>query len=239
VPQPLRRSQRQRAAAEVDTRPHHHCEMVVVARECEKRSFGRVGESKSAAVRVPGDLARASARNLVARGIRLMSRTRHCGHLEFPSLAVDPLPPSVRRYYSLPEWSTRCHGGVKSSRVHQHVRAGRANTRERCVRPRAVALTGFPIRSEPMNRNSEPAPHRPPRHRRAAREAAGLSQRALAFPGCSPAYISRIEAGARVPRPRVLRRLAQRLEVSESFLAHGEEDTGDEHVLLDAEVAAA
>ena len=31
-----------------------------------------------------------------------------------------------------------------------------------------------------------------------AREAAGLSQRELAFPGCSAAYISRIERGERV-----------------------------------------
>ena len=33
----------------------------------------------------------------------------------------------------------------------------------------------------------------------AAREAAGISQRDLAFPGCSAAYISRIERGERVP----------------------------------------
>src|SRR5688572_33438003 len=32
---------------------------------------------------------------------------------------------------------------------------------------------------------------------RDAREAAGLSQRQLSFQGCSPAYISRIEAGDR------------------------------------------
>jgi predicted transcriptional regulator len=32
-----------------------------------------------------------------------------------------------------------------------------------------------------------------------ARDRSGLSQRQLAFPGCTAAYISRIEAGARVP----------------------------------------
>ena len=34
---------------------------------------------------------------------------------------------------------------------------------------------------------------------REAREAAGLSQRDLSFSGCSAAYISRIEAGTRIP----------------------------------------
>ena len=38
-----------------------------------------------------------------------------------------------------------------------------------------------------------------------AREAAGLSQRELAFPGCSAAYISRIERGERVPSLQVMR----------------------------------
>ena len=36
-----------------------------------------------------------------------------------------------------------------------------------------------------------------------ARVAAGLSQRELAFPGCSAAYISRIERGVRGLKPRV------------------------------------
>src|SRR5437016_8504746 len=54
-----------------------------------------------------------------------------------------------------------------------------------------------------------------------ARDRAGLSQRRLAFPGCSPAYISRIEAGTRIASPRILRELACRLEVSEDYLATG------------------
>lgn len=56
---------------------------------------------------------------------------------------------------------------------------------------------------------------------RAAREQAGLSQRALAFPGCSAAYLSRIEAGERVPSLQVLRELARRLGVREEYLATG------------------
>lgn len=55
----------------------------------------------------------------------------------------------------------------------------------------------------------------------AAREAAGISQRDLAFPGCSAAYISRIERGERVPSLQVMRELARRIGISESVLAYG------------------
>jgi tetratricopeptide (TPR) repeat protein len=48
-----------------------------------------------------------------------------------------------------------------------------------------------------------------------------LSQRRLAFPGCSPAYISRLEAGQRIASPRILHDLARRLGVSEEYLATG------------------
>lgn len=54
-----------------------------------------------------------------------------------------------------------------------------------------------------------------------AREAAGLSQRQLAFPGCSAAYISRLEAGQRVASLQLLRKIAARLGTDEEFLATG------------------
>ena len=57
----------------------------------------------------------------------------------------------------------------------------------------------------------------------AAREAAGISQRELAFPGCSAAYISRIERGERIPSLQVMRELARRIGISESTLAYGRE----------------
>ena len=57
----------------------------------------------------------------------------------------------------------------------------------------------------------------------AAREAAGLSQRELSFPGCSSAYISRIERGERVPSLQVMREIARRTGVSEQMLAFGRE----------------
>ena len=60
----------------------------------------------------------------------------------------------------------------------------------------------------------------------AAREAAGLSQRELSFPGCSSAYISRIERGERVPSLQVMREIARRTGVSEQMLAFGREDGG-------------
>ena len=59
------------------------------------------------------------------------------------------------------------------------------------------------------------------RRLRSAREAAGLSQRALSFPGCTAAYISRIEAGERLPSLQLLREFAHRLGVTEEFLAFG------------------
>jgi tetratricopeptide (TPR) repeat protein len=61
------------------------------------------------------------------------------------------------------------------------------------------------------------------RRLREAREGAGLSQRGIAFPGCSPAYISRIENAARVPSLQVIRELARRVGVSESYLAWGQD----------------
>ena len=60
-----------------------------------------------------------------------------------------------------------------------------------------------------------------------AREAAGLSQRELAFPGCSSAYISRIERGERIPSLQVMRELARRAGVSEQALAFGRETRDD------------
>jgi tetratricopeptide (TPR) repeat protein len=71
---------------------------------------------------------------------------------------------------------------------------------------------------------------------RAARERAGMSQRGLAFPGCSAAYISRIEAGERVASPQVLNELAQRLRVNYAYLI-GASDVLAASVLDDAEIA--
>ena len=49
----------------------------------------------------------------------------------------------------------------------------------------------------------------------------GLSQRDLSSPGVSYAYISRIEAGARTPSVKALRKLAQKLRVSVEYLETG------------------
>ena len=71
-----------------------------------------------------------------------------------------------------------------------------------------------------------------------ARLAAGLSQRQLSFPGCSAAYISRLEAGDRVPSLQLIRKLGLKLNADEEYLA-----TGIERVeqappeLVEAEVA--
>ena len=70
-----------------------------------------------------------------------------------------------------------------------------------------------------------------------ARLAAGLSQRQLSFPGCSAAYISRLEAGDRVPSLQLLRKLAAKLNADEQFLATGVEQVRLEPPeLVEAEV---
>src|SRR5215471_20302690 len=51
----------------------------------------------------------------------------------------------------------------------------------------------------------------------------GLSQRELAAPGVSYAYISRIEAGTRQPSVKALRRLATKLGVTAEYLETGSE----------------
>ena len=51
----------------------------------------------------------------------------------------------------------------------------------------------------------------------------GLSQRELAAPGISYAYISRIEAGTRNPSVKALRKLAEKLGVGVDYLESGRE----------------
>jgi tetratricopeptide (TPR) repeat protein len=76
------------------------------------------------------------------------------------------------------------------------------------------------------------------RRLREARERAGLSQRQLSFPGCSPAYISRIEAGDRIPSLQLLREMGRRLGVTEDYLATGHERAlVEEDELVAADVA--
>jgi tetratricopeptide (TPR) repeat protein len=71
-----------------------------------------------------------------------------------------------------------------------------------------------------------------------ARGRAGMSQRQLAFPGCTAAYISRIEAGARVPSLQMINQLAERLGVAPQWLATGVEPPPVERPeLIEAEVA--
>jgi tetratricopeptide (TPR) repeat protein len=71
---------------------------------------------------------------------------------------------------------------------------------------------------------------------RAAREGAGLSQRALAHGICTPAYVSRLEKGERIPSLQLLRRLAERLDADADELASGvRAAVGDP--LVDAELA--
>lgn len=68
----------------------------------------------------------------------------------------------------------------------------------------------------------------------------GLSQRELAVPGVSYAYISRIEAGTRQPSVKALRRLAAKLGVTADYLETGsdlDEAAARELKLADLELA--
>lgn len=73
---------------------------------------------------------------------------------------------------------------------------------------------------------------------REARIAAGLTQRQLAFPGCTAAYLSLIEAGKRVPSYQVLKEFGRRLAVRPEYLATGSSGSAEEDPLFDAELAA-
>jgi transcriptional regulator with XRE-family HTH domain len=74
---------------------------------------------------------------------------------------------------------------------------------------------------------------------RDARARKGLTQGQLAFEGCTPAYLSRMESGDRAPSLEVIRQLAERLDVSEQYLVGIEASTSPlpSLDLLDAEVA--
>lgn len=58
---------------------------------------------------------------------------------------------------------------------------------------------------------------------RRVRKAAKISQRKLACPGVSYAYISRIEAGTRSPSIKALIKLADKLDVSALYLLTGDD----------------
>src|SRR4051794_21909704 len=74
---------------------------------------------------------------------------------------------------------------------------------------------------------------------KAFREARGLSLRALGGDDVSAGYLSRVEAGQRVPSPQVLRILAPRLGVSVAKLAGRDQSTGvSEDDLQRAELGA-
>jgi tetratricopeptide (TPR) repeat protein len=73
---------------------------------------------------------------------------------------------------------------------------------------------------------------------RQAREQAGMTQRQVSFPGCTPAYISRIEAGARVPSYQILREIGRQIGVSADYLATGASEAHDDDPVFYAELAA-
>jgi tetratricopeptide (TPR) repeat protein len=75
---------------------------------------------------------------------------------------------------------------------------------------------------------------------RTAREALGLTQRDLASSNCSPAYVSLIEKGERVPSLQLIREFADRLGVGDDYLARGVSEVrkADRHLrIAEARVA--
>jgi transcriptional regulator with XRE-family HTH domain len=74
---------------------------------------------------------------------------------------------------------------------------------------------------------------------RELREQRGLSLREIAFPGCSPSYLSRVESGDRVASLTILAELARRLGTSvEELLGRSLDGRLSEADLVAAEVAA-
>jgi transcriptional regulator with XRE-family HTH domain/predicted negative regulator of RcsB-dependent stress response len=74
---------------------------------------------------------------------------------------------------------------------------------------------------------------------RALREARGLSLRQIAFPGCSPSYLSRVESGDRVASLTILAELARRLGTTiEELLGRSIDGRISDGDLAAAEVAA-
>jgi tetratricopeptide (TPR) repeat protein len=66
-----------------------------------------------------------------------------------------------------------------------------------------------------------------------------LSQRQLSFEGCTPGYVSRIEAGERIPSLQILDEFAKRLGVDVDYLATGRSSgSGDDRELREAELAS-
>lgn len=59
---------------------------------------------------------------------------------------------------------------------------------------------------------------------RERREELGITQRGLAFDGCTYAYLSRLENGGRQPSAQVLEEIARRLDTTAHYLKTGEED---------------
>lgn len=57
------------------------------------------------------------------------------------------------------------------------------------------------------------------------RKKKGLTQKDLSFPGCTAAYVSRIERFARRPSLQIIQAFANRLCVSPEYLAWGKEDS--------------
>ena len=74
------------------------------------------------------------------------------------------------------------------------------------------------------------------RRLREARRRAGISQRALARGICTPAYVSRLEKGERIPSLQLLRQLGERLGVDADELASGI-PRGMDDPLLEAELS--
>src|SRR5437763_14656729 len=114
-------------------------------------------------------------------------------------------------------WPMSTRGSIASELTAE--RYGQDNCRRSsvCQNHEAVDVTRGPDPAETIG------------HRlRRLRLERGLSQRELAGPGVSYAYISRIEAGARQPSVKALRKLAQKLGVSTDYLETGSEVRADE-----------
>src|ERR687883_349935 len=124
-----------------------------------------------------------------------------------------------------------CPMSVRASTVSVTAQPyGVRRRRGRAGRPRrSVAQShGAPASYVHLNPRQDSAAESVGQRLRRLRLERGLSQRELAGPGVSYAYISRIEAGARRPSVKALRMLAPKLGVSVEYLETGSDLRDDE-----------
>src|SRR5215210_2451677 len=156
-----------------------------------------------------------------ARRRRTGRQTPHRRRRERASRAyASAVPPFTGRSWGQPRAWTWSQATLGNGCCDSGCKETHGSGRHMLFLTRTVSFRRMPRRPSDQHIDNPAAVGR---RLRQTRIEAGLSQRALAFPGCTPAYISRIEAGQRIPSLQLLRELANRIGVDVEYLARGDE----------------